>query len=283
MPLPCPPLIDANALSLRLGDPDLVLLDATFVLPAEPRNPAQEFASEHLEGARYFDIETLKDPSSPLPHMLPSASLFAQGVGELGISNESEVIVYDNNHFMAAARAWWMFRAFGHTRVRVLDGGLAFWKRQCLPTTDRPSVFGPTQFKSSQAADLVKTRDDLVQNLETSAYRVIDARPADRFKGLVDEPRAGLRRGHIPHSRSLFFKQLLDPETGCLLEKARLRAAFEAVGCQPGDPVIATCGSGVTAAILALALAHLGDFNVQVYDGSWAEWGLPGETPVMSL
>ncbi|CAL1239215.1 3-mercaptopyruvate sulfurtransferase [Candidatus Methylocalor cossyra] len=275
------PLVSAEWLQGRLGSPDLVLLDATFFLPNQGRDAHREYLATHLPGARFFDIDAVADRDSPLPHMLPAAAFFADCVGRLGIENHHQVVIYDGNNFLASARVWWTFRVFGHSRVAVLDGGLARWLALGLPTeSGEPSPAVPRSYTATFHPGLVRRLDEVRARLHDAAAQIVDARSPGRFAGSEPEPRPGVRSGHIPGSRNLFFMRLIDDTTKCLKPPAELEREFRSASIDPQRPVIATCGSGVTAAILALALYRLGNPYAAVYDGSWTEWGSRDDTPV---
>jgi thiosulfate/3-mercaptopyruvate sulfurtransferase len=274
------PLISPEELAGRIGEAGLIVLDATFTLPNQGRNARQEFEAGHLPGARFFDIDAIADLDSSLPHMLPSPQFFSVEVSKLGISNDSEVIVYDGNQFMASARALWMFRVFGHERVRVLDGGIHHWRQLGLPVTTELPLIESGRFNAGFKPHLVKDFQDIQTLSEQGTTQIVDARPEGRFLGVDPEPRPGLRSGHIPGSRNLFFKHLLDPGTHRFLAPERLEGIYRDAGALPDQPIVATCGSGVTAAILALGLALIGHRDTPIYDGSWSEWGQPGSHPV---
>ena len=273
-------LVDGAWLEAHLAAPGLRVLDASWYLPSQKRDPDAEFAAAHVPGAQRFDIDRIADTRSPLPHMLPAADAFAAAVAAMGIGNDDRVVVYDGAGLMSAARAWWMFRVFGHAAVAVLDGGLVKWRAEgrILETAVRAPP--PGRFVATLDKGRVRDLGAMLANLETAAEKVVDARGAGRFAGTEPEPRAGLRGGHIPGSRNLPYPALLDPGDGSVLPKDRLRAAFAAAGVDPGAPVVSTCGSGVTAAIVALALDVLGHDMGALYDGSWAEWGGRDDTPV---
>jgi thiosulfate/3-mercaptopyruvate sulfurtransferase len=278
---PVSPLVSTAWLADRLGKPGIVVLDATYHLPNVKRDARAEHAREHIPGAMFFDIDTIADPGSPLPHMLPSPDDFARTVEALGVGSGDHVIAYDSYGLMSAARPWWMFRIFGHERVSVLDGGLPKWKREGRPVTDTASA--PTAGKRFQPrfrSDLVRSKDQLLANLRSGAEQVLDARAAGRFQGTQPEPRAGLRSGHIPASRNLPYNRLVDADTQTVVPAKNLRELFAQAGIDPAKPVVTSCGSGVTACVLALGLDLIGAKKVAVYDGSWSEWGLPGDTPV---
>lgn len=266
------PLITAQALLARLGAPDLRVVDASWFLPAEGRSGRAEFEAERLPGAVYFDIDAISDPATDLPHMLPTPEAFASTAGALGLSRASEIVVYDSFGVRSAARAWWTLRSMGYRRVRVLDGGLRAWRAAGLPLETGPHRAPPAVGVSLEPRpDRVRSQSEVAAALETGSAQVVDARSAPRFRGEAPEPRPGLRSGHMPGALNLPFDRLLTAE-GRMKSPEEIAAAFEAAGVDPNRPVIATCGSGVTASVLVLALEILGA-QAAVYDGSWAEWG----------
>jgi thiosulfate/3-mercaptopyruvate sulfurtransferase len=274
------PLVSTEWLAAHLGEPDLKIIDATFYLPHLGRDAAAEFARAHLPGAVFFDIEAIADHANPLPHMLPHAKAFADAVGALGIAAGDRVVAYGGKGLIASARAWWMFRVFGHDRVAVLDGGSARWKHEgrALESgrpTPAPERFSAT-FRPELVADLGRVRD----NLERRDTQVVDARSRGRFAATEPELRPGLRGGHIPGSVSLPYNELFRGDDDAMLPAEQVAAAFARAGVEPTRPVVTTCGSGVSAAVLALGLYRLGRRDVAVYDGSWTEWGGRTDTPV---
>lgn len=278
---PIPSLVSTQWLADRLGQPGIVVVDATYHLPNVPRDARAEYAREHIPGAQFFDVDGISDPDSDLPHMLPLPADFARAVEALGIGSDDHVVAYDGYGLMSAARPWWMFRAFGHDRVSVLDGGLPQWKREGRPLSAEPSTPAPgKRFTARLRPELVRSKDQLLANLSTQAEQVLDARAAGRFQGTAPEPRQGLRSGHIPGSRNLPFTRLLDPAVQTMLPADKLKQLFQEAGIDPAKPVVTSCGSGVTACVLALGLEQIGARRVAIYDGSWSEWGLPGNTPV---
>ncbi|CAI8957700.1 3-mercaptopyruvate sulfurtransferase [Methylocaldum szegediense] len=274
------PLIDAEWLAKRLHSADIVILDATFFLPNQARNAQQEYGSAHIPGARFFDIDAIADRDNPLPHMLPSPEFFAACVGQLGIDNQTHVVVYDNNSFMASARVWWTFRVFGHDRVSVLDGGLQYWKSKGLPLDASAVTAEPRFFKASFRPNLVRNLEEMKVLVGDVVTQIIDARSPGRFAGTEPEPRPGIRSGHIPGSKNLFFKKLIDETTQRLKPASEIRNEFENTGIDLEKPVVTTCGTGVTASVLALGLYCLGCESAAVYDGSWTEWGGLNDTPI---
>jgi thiosulfate/3-mercaptopyruvate sulfurtransferase len=266
-------LISTQELAERLGDTAFKVIDASWAMPAEKRDVKAEYRAGHIPGAVFFDIDAIADLTSPYPHMLPGADSFAQSVGALGIGMQDEIVVYDSSGLFSAARVWWMFRVFGHEQVRVLQGGLPEWKAENRPLETGSPVPAPRTFKALFHPSLVRSMAQIEVNCTTHASQVVDARSPGRFSGAEPEPRAGLQSGHIPHSQNLFFKDCLEPPFNRLKPAAELEELFSKNGIEIGKPVIATCGSGVTACILALALFELGNTAVPVYDGAWAEWG----------
>lgn len=276
-----PPIVAAAWLAAHRGDPHLVVLDASWYLPAMGRDARAEYRASHVPGARFFDLDAASDARSPLPHMLPAPEAFAAFVGALGIGNDTQVVVYDGSPaFLSAGRTWWMFRAMGHERVSVLDGGLRAWVAAGLPVAhgDEPAPT-PATFVARPVPGLVRSLDQVRANLTSPTAQLLDARPAARFAGEQPEPRAGLRSGHIPGSRSLPYTEVAAAD-GTLLPLGALHARFAAAGVDLARPVVCLCGSGTSAGALALALAMLGRADTPIYDGSWTEWGGRDDTPV---
>ncbi len=275
-----PALVSSDWLAAHLDDASVRVLDGSYHLPTAKRDAAAEFLAAHIPGAAFFDIEAISDHSSDLPHMLPTAEAFAAAVGALGIDADTHVVVYDAYGLMSAARVWWMLRVFGHDRVSVLDGGFPKWRNDGHPVEAGAARNASRRFSATFRPELVRAKGDLVANLEAPAFQVVDARSNARFLAQAPEPRAGLRGGHIPGSASLPYTALLDPATQALLPPEAIAKIFAEAGLDMGQPIVASCGSGVTACVLALGLYTLGHANTPVYDGSWSEWGLPDGPPV---
>ncbi len=275
-------LISPEWLRAHLDDPGLRIVDATAFLPGSERDAYEEYTYRHIPGAVYFDIDDISDGDTLLPHMLPGPDKFARAVGALGIGNDHRVVVYDcNGGYSAAARVWWMFRVFGHDRVSVLDGGLPGWTRSRNPVVPGEETLTPCTFTARMNPDLVRDLDDMMANLETRREQVVDARNAKRFAGIEPEPRPNRRNGHIPGAVNVPFFDLMVPRRNFSFRPAdEMIEVFAKAGIDLGEPIVVTCGSGVTTGVVALALHLLGHEDAAVYDGSWAEWGNHEHAPV---
>lgn len=267
------PLVSTAWLEAALGRPDLVVLDASWYLPQTGRDAWQEYLERHIPGALFYDLDAVSDPLSPLPHMLGTADHFASAMGALGISNDSFVVCYDGSGAnLSAARAWWSFKVFGHDRAAVLDGGLVAWQREGRPLESGEARRPAARFTAGYRKELVGSIVDVREALEHGSAQVVDARSAGRFTGREPEPRPGLRPGHMPGARNLPYPELVDAQ-GRLLPPEQLRERFRSAGVDLSRPVVTSCGSGVSAAALLLALERLGHRQHALYDGSWAEYG----------
>ncbi len=274
------PLVSTEWLAATLGAPDLVVFDATKYLPNEGRDGAAEFRDAHIPGARYFDIDAIADPDTDLPHMVPSPGRFARMLGALGVGNDTRVVFYDQKGLASAARGWWMMGLFGHDRAAVLDGGLPKWRREgrAVEAGDPPPAT-PATFRPDLRAGRLRGIGDMLANVGSGAELVLDARAAGRFAGTAPEPRAGMRSGHIPGAHSLPYTELL-AEDRTMLPADALRARFAQAGADGTRPVVTSCGTGVTAAILTLGMVRAGLPAGALYDGSWTEWGGRPDTPI---
>ena len=266
-------IVSTEWLNAHLGSPDIAIIDASWHLPTAKRDAKAEFAAGHIPGAQVFDIDAISDTASNLPHMLPSPEKFSSIVRKLGIGDGKKVIAYDAAGLFSAARAWWMFKVFGHEDVAVLDGGLLKWMAEGRPLEDGPALKPQERhFTARYRRMMVRDQSDVAAALKSGAAQIADARSGTRFRGEEVEPRPGVRAGHMPGARNLHYASLLNPD-GTLKSRSEIEAAFRAAGVDLSRPVITSCGSGITAAILSLGLTLVGVRDHALYDGSWTEWG----------
>jgi thiosulfate/3-mercaptopyruvate sulfurtransferase len=266
-------LVSTAWLAAHRSDPDLRVIDASWYLPDMGRDAKAEYKAAHIPGARFFDIDEITDSRSNLPHMAPPPEKFVSRMRAMGIGDGHQVVVYDGAGLFSAARVWWTFRLMGKSDVAVLDGGFPKWQAEGREVEDMPPVLRDRHITVSRQHGLVKDVTQVAHAAKLGEAEIIDARSAARFKGEAPEPRPGLRSGHIPGAKNVPYASLLNPD-GTMKPVAELRAVFEAAGVNLSKPAITSCGSGVTAAILSLALERMGHKNHALYDGSWAEWGM---------
>ncbi len=280
---PTPPptsrwLKSTDWLAEKLTDPAVVIVDGSYFLPTQKRDAHAEYLSGHIPGAVFFDIEAVSDHSTDLPHMLPGPTQFGEAAGKLGIGDGDAVVVYDSTGLFSVARVWWTFRIFGAKSVYILDGGLPKWKAEDRPVAPGEVKRAPKKFTAEMNVGAVAMLDDVRMALTSDSVQIVDARSADRFAGKAPEPRPGLRSGHMPRAFNVPYDRLL--ENGRLASRERVTAAFTSAGIDLDKPIITSCGSGVTAAILTFALDSIGKEPKGLYDGSWAEWGGRPDLPV---
>jgi thiosulfate/3-mercaptopyruvate sulfurtransferase len=274
------PLVSTDWLAAHIDDHKVKIIDASYKMPGVLPLPADDYLVAHIPGAVFFNVNTIAAPDDPRPHMYPDAQQFAREVAALGISSDDIVVAYDSGGWVAGPRAWWMFLSFGHPNVKVLDGGLQKWCAEGRPTHSGKVTPKPAKFQARLDPSYIRSKDQLVGNLETRGEQLVDARPRPRFEGTVAEVWPGRRSGHIPGSRNVPYAELFDPKTGAMKSLDDLRKAFTATGLDLTKPIVTTCGSGVSALVLTLALYRLGVRGSALYDGSWAEWGLPDGPPI---
>jgi thiosulfate/3-mercaptopyruvate sulfurtransferase len=275
-----PYVVSTQWLAERLHAPDIAIIDASWHLPAAKRDAKTEFLAARIPGAQFFDIDEISDIATPLPHMLPRPEKFSSRMKKLGIGDGKKVIAYDTAGLFSAARAWWMFRIFGHDDVAVLDGGFPKWKAEGRPIDeDPPGRPQERHFSARFQSMMVRDKNDILSAVATGKAQIADARSPGRFTGAEPEPRPGIRSGHVPGAANVHYATLLEPD-GTLKSPDEIAKVFAAAGVDVKKPVITSCGSGITAAILTLGLTLVGAKDHALYDGSWSEWGAASDTPI---
>jgi thiosulfate/3-mercaptopyruvate sulfurtransferase len=275
-----PPVVSTDWLAARLSRPRLRVVDGSWYLPGSGRDAASEYVSGHIPGAIFFDLDAHSDRSSSLPHMLPTAEVFASAMSSLGLDDADDLVIYDGSGAnLSAARVWWTFRVFGHHRVAVLDGGMGKWRSENRPLEQGVVTLQPGRFTARLKRSAVRDLRSMKGNVAHQQEQVVDLRPAGRFTGIEPEPRPGLRSGHVPGSRNLPYTELVGPD-GTILPENELRRRLAAAGIDLSQPIVATCGSGTSACALILSLELLGHRDAALYDGAWTEWGGRSDTPV---
>lgn len=273
-------VVSADWLQERLGTPGLCIVDGSWYLPQQGRDARAEYETGHIPGAVFFDQDVVSEPNATLPHTLPRPRHFAQFASSMGIAADDTIVVYDGPGFFSAPRVWWMFRVMGADKVYLLDGGFDNWKREGRPVTADPTKIAGSYFEPRFDASRVASFEDMLKIVADGAVQVADARPAGRFTGADPEPRAGMRSGHMPGARNVPAVSL--SKDGKLLPLSELRQKLQEAGVDISRPVVTSCGSGVTAAVITLALESLGHRENKLYDGSWSEWGARDDTPVVT-
>ncbi|TKT76712.1 3-mercaptopyruvate sulfurtransferase [Aquamicrobium sp. LC103] len=280
MPDQSPYVVSPDWLQEKLGTPGLSIVDGSWYLPAQNRDPKAEYDAAHIPGAVFFDQDEVVDPDAELPHTLPKPELFAQFAGSMGLTVDDTIVVYDGPGMFSGPRVWWMFRAMGAKNVFMLDGGFDRWKAEGRPVTDEPTRTAPSFFDAKFDKGRVASLDQMRAIVENRDSQIADARSPGRFAGADPEPRPGIRSGHMPGARNVPVASL--SRGGKLLPVSELKKVFESAGLDLSKPVVTSCGSGVTAAAISLALASVGHEDNRLYDGSWTEWGGRDDTPVVT-
>ena len=273
-------LVEIDWLKKNLNNPQIKIIDGTWHMPTSGLNAFEIFKEKHIPNAIFVDLEEISDPNSELPHMMPTEDYFEKKISSYGLKNEDHLIIYDIYGMFSAARIWFMFKAFGHEKVSILNGGFPAWVDSGEMISNQINKFKGTGYKANLNKSLIVSYKDILDNLSTKKYQILDARSPDRFSGISEEPRAGIKSGHIPNSKNLFFNNLIDPITKKFIKKEEIENLIKKSGIDEKKNIICSCGSGVTACILKFAIELLDkDKNIKIYDGSWSEWGTKEDSP----
>ena len=273
-------LIEINWLKENLNDPKIKIIDGTLYMPASGLNGFEVFKDKHIPNALFVDLEEISDQNSNLPHMMPDNDYFSKKISSLGINNNDHLVIYDMYGMFSAARIWFMFKAFSHEKVSLLNGGFPAWVDTGGEISNQINQLEPSNYKADLNKSLIVSYKEVFNNLSNNKYQIIDARSPDRFSGISDEPRPGIKSGHIPKSKNLYFNDLINPDTKKFVEKKIIEELINKLDIDINKDIVCSCGSGVTACILKFALELLNkNKNIKIYDGSWAEWGTKGNSP----
>ena len=273
-------LVETNWLKENLNNPEVKIIDGSWHMPGSGLNATEIFKKQHIPNSIFIDLEEISDQNSDLPHMMPTENNFSKKISSYGIKNDDQLIIYDAHGIFSAARIWFVFKAFGHKKVSILNGGFPAWIDSGGKISDQINNLEPTNYQAKLNNFLIVSYKEIFNNLSKNKYQIIDARSPDRFSGLAEEPRPGMKSGHIPNSKNLYFNDLIDPNTKKFIEKEEIEKLINNQGIDLSKDTVCSCGSGVTACILKFALELLGkNQNIRIYDGSWSDWGTREDSP----
>ena len=273
-------LVETNWLKENLNNPEVKIIDGSWHMPGSGLNATEIFKKQHIPNSIFIDLEEISDQNSDLPHMMPTENNFSKKISSYGIKNDDQLIIYDAHGIFSAARIWFVFKAFGHKKVSILNGGFPAWIDSGGKISDQINNLEPTNYQAKLNNSLIVSYKEIFNNLSKNKYQIIDARSPERFSGLAEEPRPGMKSGHIPNSKNLYFNDLIDPNTKKFIEKEEIEKLINNQGIDLSKDTVCSCGSGVTACILKFALELLGkNQNIRIYDGSWSDWGTREDSP----